>query len=521
MNNTVFDNADIHSQVMEGWKRALVSLFFLVFILFIAYGETFLSMIVTWWRSETYAHGFLILPISIYLIWKGRHRLYRQNQRTELTALAPLVGMVFLWLIAHIANILVVQQLAVVSMLILSVLLVFGRYAAFSILFPLLYLYFLVPFGEFLIPKLQDVTAYIAVRGLQLTGIPVFWEGLFFTIPSGSFEVAEACSGIRYLIASLALGTVYAYLVYSSSVKRAIFIALSIIVPIIANGLRAYGIVLLADLSDYKLATGVDHLIYGWIFFGLVMGLLFWLGSKFKDAEHPLDGLPPYSLLGAGASVTANRSVSVRQYGFAVLSASLIIAAGPAATSHLERNSHEYQVNITLPEELIGLAKTAPDGVFEWAPHYAGADNYVGAIYRGKRSSIELYVAYYTHQEQGEELVKINNRYLASGWARIDERINVYQAMGGGEYSFRVLHATRGGRKVILFQEYYIDGKYTPNAVKAKLHEIISSLTGRNRISAIVMFSINEDSLGDSPDGVIEEVISILHRDLVFTVGTN
>ena len=57
-----------------------------------------------------------------------------------------------------------------------------------------------------------------------------------------------------------------------------LFVALSVIVPIVANGLRAYMIVMIAHLSDMKLALGVDHLIYGWVFFGLVMLLLFWVG---------------------------------------------------------------------------------------------------------------------------------------------------------------------------------------------------------------------------------------------------
>ena len=76
------------------------------------------------------------------------------------------------------------------------------------ILFPLAYLLFAVPLGDFLVGPLQDVTAVFTVWALQLTGIPVYLEGRFFYIPTGAFEVAEACSGIRYLIASLALGRI-------------------------------------------------------------------------------------------------------------------------------------------------------------------------------------------------------------------------------------------------------------------------------------------------------------------------
>ena len=66
-----------------------------------------------------------------------------------------------------------------------------------------------------------------------------------------------------------------------------LFVALSVIVPIIANGMRAYMIVMIAHLSDMKLALGVDHLIYGWVFFGIVMLLLFWIGSFWREIPAP------------------------------------------------------------------------------------------------------------------------------------------------------------------------------------------------------------------------------------------
>ena len=107
--------------------------------------------------------------------------------------------------------------------------------------------------------------------------------------------MVEACSGLRYLIASFTLGTLYAYLTYRSLARRLVFIALSLIVPIVANGIRAYLIVMTGHLSDMQLAVGVDHLIYGWVFFGFVMLLLFWIGSFWRedDKANANDGAGP------------------------------------------------------------------------------------------------------------------------------------------------------------------------------------------------------------------------------------
>ncbi len=135
-----------------------------------------------------------------------------------------------------------------------------------AMLFPMLYLFFMVPTGEFLVPRLQDFTASFVVLGLQLVNIPVFLDGVFIRIPNGLFEVAEACAGLRFLIANVAFGFLFANLMYRGWRKRIIFVALSFIVPIFANGLRAFGIVMIAHLSDNKLAAGVDHIVYGWGF---------------------------------------------------------------------------------------------------------------------------------------------------------------------------------------------------------------------------------------------------------------
>ena len=70
------------------------------------------------------------------------------------------------------------------------------------------------------------------------------------------------------IIASLTVGTLFAYLSYRSLNRRLIFVGVAFAVPVIANWMRAYMIVMIGHLSGNKLAVGVDHLIYGWVFFG-------------------------------------------------------------------------------------------------------------------------------------------------------------------------------------------------------------------------------------------------------------
>ena len=267
------------------WRTTLPLLALTLVAIVALYWPTAQSIVAIWDRSETFAHGFLIVPIVLYLLWTRRKLIAQQTPVADWlgAGLLALAGMA--WLVANAGKVQVVQQFAFVAMIPAAVIAIAGRRAAWAMAFPLAFLFLGVPVGEGLIPPLMDFTADFTVAALKLSGMPVYREGTFFMIPSGQWSVVEGCSGLRYLIASITVGTLYAYLSYQDLRKRVIFIALSVIVPIIANGLRAYMIVMIAHLSDMKLALGIDHLIYGWVFFGIVMLLLFWIGSYWRDPE--------------------------------------------------------------------------------------------------------------------------------------------------------------------------------------------------------------------------------------------
>lgn len=255
----------------------------------LVYWRTAWSMVAIWERSETFAHGFLVLPIVLWLIWRQRERLAGQVPSPSPSALWAFIPIGLLWLAGSLAAANAPTQLALVALLIFCVPALLGWQVARKLAFPLGFLVFAVPLGEFLIPQLMDWTARFTVLGLRLTGVPVYRDGLDFVIPSGNWSVAEACSGIRYLIASVMAGTLFAYLNFRSLRRRLAFVAVATAVPLVANWVRAYLVVMIGHLSDNRLATGVDHLIYGWLFFGFVVALIFLIGSRWAEATKGED----------------------------------------------------------------------------------------------------------------------------------------------------------------------------------------------------------------------------------------
>src|SRR5262245_27356569 len=184
-----------------------------------------------WATSATYNHGFLIFPIALYMIWRRRDSLDGVGAVPDFRAALLIPALSLAWFGVSLFAILEAKQFTVLTIAQAILFGVFGNAVYRRLMAPFLYLYFLVPSGDYLIPILQDFTASFAVAGIELLGIPVYSDGTIIDIPAGTFTVAEACAGLRFLVASVALGVFYAAEIFHSWLRRTIFIGLCVIVP--------------------------------------------------------------------------------------------------------------------------------------------------------------------------------------------------------------------------------------------------------------------------------------------------
>ena len=240
-----------------------------------------------WNNSTAYNHCYLVLPLVGVLLWMRRDLFAQLRPAPSWWPLVLLPVVSALWLAAALLDVLEAAQLSVVLLFEILLLAVLGWQVFRALLAPLLFLFFLVPFGAFIVPLLQTFTAAFTVEGLELLGIPVFADGYIIQIPAGTFEVAEACAGLRFLIASIVFGCFFATVVYRGKWRRSAFIALSIVVPIVANGFRALGLVVLANVMGSATSAMADHVLYGWLFFTIVTLLLIAIGMTFREDARP------------------------------------------------------------------------------------------------------------------------------------------------------------------------------------------------------------------------------------------
>jgi exosortase A len=457
--------------------RAFGSVMLALAAVFAVFWPTVAAMAEIWNRSETFTHGWLVVPAFVWFAWERRHRLATVPLQPFWPGLIAVAVGGFGWLAANAAGVAVVEQLAVIGLVSACVVTVFGWRFGWELAFPLAFLFFAVPMGEALIPPMMEMTADFTVGALRLTGIPVYREGLFFVIPSGNWSIVEGCSGLRYLIASVTVGCVFAYLYYRSLWRRLAFIAASIAVPIVANWLRAYIIVMLGHLSGNKIAAGADHLIYGWVFFGFVMLLLFWIGAKWREDEAPVPADPH-----AGSSNIALPGVGLRRIGGAALATLLVVAAWPAWAAYLQHraDSDPRVVQLTAPQDAGGWLRQGEQAT-EWRPSYKGAAASVFETYAKGGQQVALYVAVYRNQKQGAELINSQNVMIHQKhevWSNVGETRRA-EAIGEAAVPLRQTLLRSAGQRLLIWDWFSISGQDVVNPYKAKLIQARDRILGR------------------------------------------
>lgn len=471
-------------------KSLFVASLFAVLLLAVYY-ETALSMVAIWSRSDTFAHGFLILPISGWLVWTHRARLRSVEPDPSLAPILLMLPAAGAWALAAMVGVSVIQQLAMVSLLVLGAWAVLGHRLALVLAFPLLFLFFAVPMGEGLIAPMMEFTADSTVWLIRMTGIPVYREGLHFTLPSGAWSVVEACSGVRYIIASVTVGVLYAYLTYVSWLRRTVFVLISFIVPIFANTLRAYMIVMLGHVSDMKIATGADHLVYGWFFFGIVIFVMFWLGSFFREDDQMMSEEEALSL-----PVATHAAPTVKLV--ATLAVAMVVALLPPVLVSTRLAPPEAEpLVIAAPTPAPGWAALRSP-FWDWRP-VAGVGGYQSAFYARDGQPVGLYIQYADGTLPNSDAIGTGRLMVKYGGSTMvtgsEQRAVGWQ---GGEAEVFEARLNGFDGELLAWSWYSVGGFATANDYRAKLQEVVARLAGNDSRSYRLVLATSMDDGEDA-----------------------
>jgi len=474
-------------------KPVLLCLTLLIAAWLLVFWQGVTTAVDIWIISDIFNHCLFVLPGVLYLIYLKRAELDVADVKPNYLVFVLCVGSLTLYAIGLAGDVQLFMHVATFTFLPLSIWAFIGNRLAYKILFPLVFILFCIPIGEELIPVLQEVTADLAMVMLGWSGIPVYRSGLYIEIPQGQFLVAEACSGISFFIASIVIGSLYAYLNMQSAKRRIIFMGISILFPIIANAIRVFGIIMTGYLTDMEHAVGADHLVYGWIFFSLVIVCLLGIGELIREKQLTADTsqfeatqseTTQSAAFNVKACYQSSFSMLVLMLGFLVWFTSINNQLNVPATEH------NLSASLTVEQDASNASYSSA-----WKPEFIQPYQEFQFLREINDIPVDVYLVWYP-KGTGELISSLNRLYPEKSWTL--ESTSTYPLPDGKSMDLSVI--VNPSSKRLLSYWYVIDGKVFTNNRMAKLYEIYRILMGRYVGSGLVAISQKTDNVSIQND---------------------
>lgn len=482
------------------WRWPAFLVFISVACLLVTVRQTVWAMVHTWQSSKTYSHCFLIVPMFGYLVWLRRKRILSSSPCVNYAGLILLAACAAVWLLGNLGEVREIQEFALVAIFGALVWTLLGTEVLSLLWFPLLFLFFAVPFGVSLVRPLQNFTAWFAVHALTLSNVPAILESHTISLPSSIWAVAETCSGIRYLFASTVIGVFYSSIVYRSRKRRLIFVLASIVLPIIANGLRAYGIVFIAYLTNYKVAMGVDHIVYGGVFFIALQIALLSIGLRWREAPNDYTQTASRVLAGGDTGLTRGNIL------VATVAVALIVFT-PLWARHL----WDRAAAAPEPEGISVIVDPAwrPLQIVDdnWDPEFCTRGREFRQQYQSGRQHIDVCWASYSSGEE-TELEGPSRGYGNPGlWLLAAESVR-HASFNGKQIAVDQDLLQSGTNLRLLWTVYWVGGEYTADPSRVKLLRAKARLLGKSAATAVILLG------SDDPVGGIDAAQTALRNFL-------
>lgn len=440
------------------------ALLLLLFVFLIPVMKAWSTLAGYWGKfSETYAHGYLVLACAIYLLYDHHQRSrifsFAASRPETLLAVLASAGLGTVFVIADFIQVRIVMLALMPALLLVWIFGVFGARAARAAIIPCGLLYTAIPLWEVLSVPLRVMAVAVTEYGLELIDIPAYIDGFKIELTNGILEVAHGCSGLVYLLTSVALSVIISALHFGSVAHRVLVIAAACLVGITTNWIRIYSLVLIAHYSKMQSSLVTDHELYGWVVYLVIFGaFMYWVLRVSNNASIPQDSAPELCQKGSRSSFEAAL----------LLCMSLIITT--VSVSHLVNASKG--VGATVEFNLLGFRKINPDEV---PVRYSGFDSHFA--WRGVLSgyAVRTDILIYTQQKQGKELA-----YYMNHIALPEEKIT--RAIDSGGFSLNQLYGGSRGR--LIAWQYRVGTSSTTHPLALKLLEAWYGLSG-NLVSGL------------------------------------
>jgi len=452
------------------------------------------------WSTPEYSHGPLIPVISLYLFLREMRR-EPQGARAEgarwpgVAVIAAALALAVLGNLTQIADIVCYAFIFWVSGVVLTV---FGWRRGLRHQLPVFHLVFMLPLPNFIYVQfsvfLQTVSSQIGVWFVRLMGVPVFLEGNVIDLGVYRLQVAEACSGLRYLFPILSFSYLFAILYRGPLWHKLVLLLSAAPLAVLMNSVRIGVIGVLVNSYGIEQAEGFLHVFEGWVVFLVCVAILFAMAMILQRmTADPLPLSEAIDLDFAGFGGILRRVVAIAPSG-ALLAAGLL-TAGVSAAWHLAPARQVAAVErdpfALYPATLEGWsAYTIPlepdvEAVLK-------ADDYLNAVFQAPdgRSTVSLFVGYYLKQTGGQGIHSPEVCLPTGGWEifSIGERSVDMSAAGYGRFDAVRAVIQNGTTRQIVYYWFEGRGERIANDFAAKGDVLWDSLLTGRTDGALVRF---------------------------------
>ncbi|MCF6236484.1 MAG: EpsI family protein [Gammaproteobacteria bacterium] len=468
----------------------------IVFLLFAwavwLYWSTLSPLQETWAMTldTPYSHGFFMLGLAIVIfVQQWRSLGHKIILKLSLWGVLLVFLVSFLWLLAKLGHVQIVQLLSFLMLLGSILYSLLGWKSASFFLVPLLLLLLVMPiFGE--VGNLLQIGTALAVDTLlNSTGLPAFLDGFLITIPAGVFEIAPGCSGVNQFVVGVTLAVLMSWFNRMVPVAWVINIVCIALIAFAANILRVYIIIWMGQktaMQHYFIT--VEHVSLGWVLFMAgFFAYLFVTNRLFPDRFYNYLSPQRKALL-----QQIKEPVSKKKSDKFVLPLLFIaVAIGPAVFAYADIQSKSHTFDAIEFEALSSdWSEVTADANESWQPVIQQGDVVFSKVYRaGDNQKIALHLSFFAQQAQGKEAVSDDNKvYDGKQWKIFSQKKS--RVVLSQEIYLDVeesLIKSLNGKEKIVWRWYYVQDQRLINPYVAKVLNIVGVLLGRPEITVFVV----------------------------------
>lgn len=480
--------------VFTSTRTTAGSLFLLaLFVLIAANGEALYALL-RLWAFGGLEYGFAMLCLSVWLLWRSRHRLRQTALVPDWRGLCLVVPVGIATWLAYAVDVRIAEYALFVLGVVALTWTLLGSAALRVVAAPIAFLFLGLPIWNDFTPVLQAMTVRVTELALEVTGTPVFVDETYIYTPRGTFLVLAGCSGAQYFQAGVTVGALYAYLGFRSLKARVLVLLSFAAIAIFANWLRVYALAFLGVLTDRQ------HFFFGWGIFVCLLIPAFWLASRLRG----IDTAPSSSVAAPDSRAVPTRepAASLRPNVGSMVAlaavATLALAAGPVAIRPSAPIARIAQSLVPKPAQppWSGPYPASAD----WQPSFRHPDAQASASYRRGEREVAAYCACYLVQRQDAKVInETNTVYDAARWqVRGGYAGTAYREVPlGAGTAVRIaetrLENRQTGAERLAWHWYDVGGRTVAQPARAKLAQLLGQFSGRQDASAFVISTDGRD----------------------------